>query len=135
AEEPVLDLALIDEVVDGLLCVVDRNGEAQADAAARGRGDPGVDPDHFASDVHKRAARVALVDGGIGLYIVRVGRHIPAGRPGTAESAHDAHGDRVLEPEGVAHGQHQVTHLQRARVPQVRHGKVVVAGERHDCEV
>ena len=44
---------------------IDRSGEAEALRAAAADG--GVDADHFAVDVHQRAARIAEVDGGVGL--------------------------------------------------------------------
>ena len=49
------------------------HGEADADRAAGRRDDRRVHADHLAVHVEQRPARVALVDGGIGLQVVVVG--------------------------------------------------------------
>ena len=48
------------------------HGEADADRTARGRDDRGVDTDHLAVEVEQRPARIAAIDGGIGLDVVVV---------------------------------------------------------------
>ena len=73
-----------------------RDGEPEAVAF----GDSGVDADDFAGGVDERAARVARVDGGVGLYHVgqRLGVLVRAvgGDEGATSAANDARGDAVL---------------------------------------
>jgi hypothetical protein len=84
-----------------------RDREADADRAARGRIDGGVDADHLAAQVEQRPAGIAAVDGGIGLdEIVEWPLADVA-----ASRAHDASGGGAAQPEGVADGQHPVAHI------------------------
>ena len=77
--------------------------------------DLGVDADHLAARVEQRAARVAVVDRGVGLDRVvdreAVRRlHLPV------QGADDAARDGLLEPEGAADRDHAVADLHAARV-------------------
>ena len=67
ADVGVLDRAVVAELVERALDEVDRDREADALVAARGRVDLLVDADHAAVGVEQRAARVARVDRGVGL--------------------------------------------------------------------
>src|SRR5690606_9757639 len=64
--------AILDELIHHLARHVGRNGEADADVAAGRSEDGGVDADQLPAEVDQRAARVAGVDGGIGLDEVLV---------------------------------------------------------------
>jgi hypothetical protein len=68
-EEGMLDLALFDQLGDNVPDGVDRNSEPDSDVAlALATGlDLRVDPDHLALRVQQRAARVAVVQRGVGL--------------------------------------------------------------------
>ncbi len=67
AEVGVLDLAGGEELRDDRLDRVGRNGEADAVVSARVALDLRVDADHLRLEVEERAARVAVVDRGVGL--------------------------------------------------------------------
>ena len=88
-----------------------RNGEADADRAARGRQDGRVDADDLAVHVEQRTAGIAFVDGGIGLDIVVVG----AGLDVAAAGRDDARRDRAAEAERVADRHHPIARTQSCR--------------------
>ncbi len=73
----------------------------------------GVDTHQIATAVDQRAARVALVDGGIGLQqiltAIAVGPH--AGEAGTAGRTDDALGDGLADVVGVADGEHHISNF------------------------
>ena len=79
-----------------------RHREADADRAARRRDDRGVDADHLAVQVEQRAARIAAVDGGVGLDVVVVG----AGIDVAVARRDDAGGHRAAEAERIADRDH-----------------------------
>ena len=91
-------LELIDHRERGLR----RHREADADRAARRRDDRGVDADHFAVEVEQRAARIAAIDGGVGLDVVVVGTGIDV----AVARRHDAGGHRAAEAERIADRDH-----------------------------
>src|SRR5690606_34146778 len=64
---------------------------------------------HDALPIYQRAARIAGIDGGIGLDKVLV--HIDA-KPVTTQRGHDPQGRGLTHPERVANGQHNVAHAQ-----------------------
>ena len=86
---------------DGLL---GGDGEADADVAAGGREDLAVDADHIAIHVEHRAAAVALIDRGVGLDEALAATGI------AVERRDDAGGHRAADAEGIADGNHPVTH-------------------------
>jgi hypothetical protein len=67
AEPAARDVALVLQLRDDLVREVDRDREADADVAAAAAEDRGVDADDLALRVEQRAARVARIDGGVGL--------------------------------------------------------------------
>ncbi len=91
---------------------VDRDREADADVPV----DLGVarklrvDADHGAGAVDQRAARVAVVDRGIGLQRV-VDREVVRRRDLAVDGGDDARGQRAIEPERVADGDDRVADL------------------------
>ena len=89
------------------------NGEADALAPAAFREDCGVDPDQPTLHVHQRAARVAGVDGRVGLDEELIVRNADA-RAG--ERRDDAAGNGLADAERIADGQHQVAHLKKIGV-------------------
>ena len=70
ADPAALDLAELAQLVGDLLHEVGRDREGKAGIGAGRRVDRGVDADHLAVGIEQRAARVALVDGGVGLQVV-----------------------------------------------------------------
>ena len=82
-----------------------------AHVSAAGGEDRGIDPDKLSVGVYQRAARVPGVDGGIGLdEVLKIGNpHV-----GTAHGAHDPHGNGLVQAEGVADSQNDVSDLQFA---------------------
>ena len=108
AEQAALDLAMLDQRVHDAHGHVDRDGEANADVAAVGRQDRGVDAHQLAAQVHQRAAGVAGVDGGVGLDEILVALDA---QPGAAQRADDAGCHGLTETEGIADGDDEVTHL------------------------
>ena len=115
AEEGVLDLAGLDDLVHHALGRVDRHGEPEAGEGAGGGGDLLVDADDLVAGVDQRSARVAGVDGRIGLQ--SVGDHGAVGRLQVAPHAgDDAGGHREVETERVADGDHRLAHHDLAGV-------------------
>ena len=120
AEVRVLDPAGLQDLRDDILDGVRGNGEADADVAARAdttRLDLGVDADHLSAAVEQRSARVAPVDGSIGLDDV-VDGEVVGRRDQPLECAHDAGGRGAVETERIADGHDRVTdsHLGRSRL-------------------
>src|SRR6185503_881695 len=74
AEPAAGDLTLLLELGEQLGGEVDRDSEADADAAAAAAEDGGVDADDLALEVDERTARVAGVDGDVGLDELVVAR-------------------------------------------------------------
>jgi hypothetical protein len=90
---------------------IDRQGKADALIAAAARGNHRVDADHLAVVIQQRAARVAGVDGGIGLD-----EALELLGDVAAERADDARRDRGLQAERRADGNRPVAHLHAVRV-------------------
>jgi hypothetical protein len=64
----------------------------------------GVDADQPACGIDERAARVARIDGGVGLHEVVDRLRSPAD-----DRAHDALRHRLADAKRIAHGEHDVT--------------------------
>src|SRR4051812_44236754 len=111
-------LAVRDQLVRDAGHRARRNREADADVAAvaaRAGLDLARDADDLAGGVEERAAAVAVVDGGVGLY--RVLDRPPVGRRDRAvKRADDARGDGVVEAERVSDGDDRVADLDRVGV-------------------
>src|SRR3954447_25615869 len=91
---------------------VDRDGEADADvAAAPGRLDLRIDPDHAPIGSDERSARVAGVDRGVGLDDV-VDREAVGSLDLALKRRDDSGGHGAVEPEWVADGDHRVSDLE-----------------------
>ena len=73
----------------------------------------GVDAHQTTIQIHQRTARIARVDGSVGLYEVFVPFDTQAAAP---ESADDATGHGLVEPKRVADGHDKVAHPQTARI-------------------
>src|SRR5262245_26024900 len=112
------DLPLLLQLGDDLLRQVDRDGEPDADVAAAAAEDRGVDPDGFTTCIQKRSARVARVDGRVGLDEVVVGTLVDV----SPERAHDPGRHGVLEPERIPDRNHPLLDLHVGRVTE-RHGR------------
>ena len=98
---------------------VDRDGKAQALVAAAAGVDLRVNAHHLARGVEQRAARVAGVDGRIGLNE----RHGVVVGQGAAFGAHHAGGDRVVQAEGRANRQHPFAHAEVGGLADGNHRK------------
>jgi hypothetical protein len=123
--------AVLHELLGDVAGGVDRDGEADADVATFGRGplgqrgDGGVDADDLAVRVDQRPARVAGVDGRVGLDGVDdrgLARLLAAAErrlllvalqsDGPVEGADDAGTHRAVEPERAADGEDGVADVQ-----------------------
>jgi len=124
------DLAMCHELIPDLGGDVDRDRERQALVATRAAVDLRVDPDDLALEVEQGAARVARVDGDVGLdegHVSLVGQRARFGR-------NDACGDTVLEAERRADCEHPFTDPGLARVAQ-RHGGQILGVDAQHCDV
>ncbi len=99
---------------------VGRDGEA--DALPDGH-DGGVDADHPPVQVEERTARVAGIDGGVGLDEALVGRHAQVLAPRRGD---DADGDRAIQPERVADRDRPLADAQLVRIAQLRHRELAL---------
>ena len=88
---------------------VDGRREADALVPAALADDQGVDSDEPALDVHERPAAAAGVDGRVGLQV----DHGIVGAELAGHGAQHAEGDRAVEAEGAAHGEHDLALTQR----------------------
>jgi hypothetical protein len=81
----------------------------------------GVHADHFAGTCHERPARVAGVEGCVGLDAV-VDQPASPRAQRSAERRHDAGCDRRLEAERIADRDHEMASAQALGVAQPRRG-------------
>ena len=131
--QPYTTLPLVMKSSIAFLTLLIRYGEAQADAAPRRGGDPGVHPDHLAPDVDEGAARIALVDRGVGLdevvdVAVRAARAI--------DGAHRSGRHRGYQPEGLPIAIAQSPTRTTGGVAETGHGDVRrVALELHERDI
>jgi hypothetical protein len=124
AEPAANDLSLLLELRDELLGEIDGDREADADVAARAAVDGGVDADHLALEVHEGAARVARVDGGVGLNEVVVAALADEATLG----ADDAGRDRVAQAEGIADREDPVADAQIVGIAEVHRRQLLAVG-------
>ena len=99
-----------------------RDGEADADRAARRRVDRRVDADHLAVHVEHRAAGIAAVDRGVGLDEVVIGAGIDVARA----RREDARGHRAAQAERVADSEHPVADAGLVAVAEFDRGQRLV---------
>src|SRR5579883_1381623 len=123
------NMAGLDQLIHDRLGEVGGNRKAQADVAAFSakRTSSGqnqrIHADHLAVGINKSSARVAGIDGGVGLDEALNGIWtFPA--ESSVLRAHNAHGDCMLLAEGVADREHDVTHTSRIRIGKLHHGQV-----------
>ena len=109
AQERVLDLAVLDQLGGDIPHGVDRDCEADADVAlALAAGlDLCVHADHLPLRIEERPAGVAVIQRGVGLDHMR-DRQLVRRLDPSLDSAHDAGGDRPVEPERVPDRDHLV---------------------------
>ena len=112
-------MAELPDLIDHRLGQVRRNGEADADRAARGREDRGVDADHLAVHVEHRSARIAAVDRGIGLEEIVIGAGIDLARARRQDSGRH----RAAQPEGIADRQHPIADPDLVAVAELDRGE------------
>src|SRR5579864_7871543 len=96
-----------------------RHGKADTDRAAGRRDDQRVDADHFAVEIEQGPARIAAVDGGIGLdvIVVRAGRDIAIAR------RDDTCRHRTAEAEGIADRDHPFAKAQFVGIAELHRGQ------------
>ena len=121
AEPGLLDLLAGDGAFHERLHQVGRNGEADAVRAARARDDRRIDADHPPAHIDQRAARVAGIDGGVGLNKVL---GIVVADAGACQRRDDAAGDGLADAEGIADGEHQVADLHPVGVVELQVGEL-----------
>src|SRR5207248_10256889 len=84
--------------------VVDGDGEADAGRRARGADDGRVDADEPAAAIQERSARVARIDGRVGLdHAFQLAAVVAFDLP--AQGADDAARERVIQAERIADGE------------------------------
>ncbi len=130
----------LDDLLHDLARQADGDREPDAHGAAAAREDRGVDADQVARAVYQRAARVAGVDGGIGLNEVfeRVDAEVSA-----LQRADDPHRHGLADAEGVADRQHHVADVhmvqgaegdrRQVRELDLEHREVAVGIGAHDA--
>ncbi len=111
ADDGPTDFAVGDELRDDAIDGVDGDGEGDAGGLIGAACDSGVHADEPAGGVEKRSARVAGVDGGVGLNNVFDGQFSER-HDSPAQRADDAGGERLIEPERIADGHHRLADLQ-----------------------
>src|SRR3954469_13034621 len=109
ADRAAAHLAVLLQFAEHLACQVARHREADALVPAALAVNRGIDPDQLAASVDERAARVARVDGGVGLdevFVLREADIVAAG------GGHDAERDALAQLVRVADRQHPLGNLQ-----------------------
>ena len=122
-------------VGDELIVNHDHGGGGQREAdtfeSAAAGVDGGVDADYFASHVHERAARIAGVDGGIGLNeALKLMADV-----GAVFRADDSRGDGGVQAEGTTDGEDPVANLNAVGIAKLGDGKIVVGFNFNDGQV
>ena len=126
-----VDRAAVLQLPTTLSAVVGRNGEGDADVAARRREDRGVDADHLAVEVEGRAAGIAAVHRRVDLDEVVVG----AGADVAAAGRDDAGRDRAAEAERIADRDHPVADARLRPSAKLTNGKLPAAFDLEQREV
>ena len=114
--------SLADDLVHDLLHDGDGDGKADAQRATAARIDGGVDAQQLAACIHQRAARVARVDGRVGLDEVLEGVDAQLR---AAQRRDDAHRHCLAHAERVADGQHHVADRDVVTVRELDGGQVL----------
>ena len=117
--QPRVDGAVFLQLLDDVLHHVARDRKTDADAAARGREDRGVDADDLAFLVEGRAARVAVIHRGVDLQEIVIGPRADV----AAAGGNDAGRHGAAEPERVADGDDPVPDPAAAWEAKVTKGK------------
>src|ERR1017187_5857480 len=118
------DIAAANQRLDRGLHDLGWNGKAHARERSGRRDEKGVDPDHFAMRVDQRAARVAGVDGGIGLDELSGLAGVIGVRIGAIQGADNSPGDGEAESDRITESQHSLPGLELGRVAQRDIGEV-----------
>ena len=104
---------------------IDGNRKSDAFGAAIGAVQHGgVDADQVAVRIDERAAGIAEIDGGIGLYEILEGCKPELLAPG---GTHDALGDRLAQAVGIADREHDIADTQGVRAAQGHDGQIADA--------
>ena len=124
-------MAVFAELHHHALGEVGRDRKADADRAAGGGVDGGVDADDVAVHVEQRATGVAAVDGGVGLDEVVVGALADV----AAAGGDDTGGDGAAEAEGIADREHPVADALDVAIAELDGGQRVIGGDLEEGEV
>ena len=121
ADPAACDLPIAHNALEHLLGRGHRDSKANAQIAARARINRRVNAQQMPLAVHQRAARVAGVDGRVGLdEILKSVDALVA-----PQRADDAAGHGLAHAKRVANGQHLVADLRFVRIAQHHHGQFV----------
>ena len=101
--------------IQHLLGHAGRRGKADAHVAAGARINGCIDADQIAANIHQRPTRVARVDSGISLDEVFEGVDAEFA---ASQGADNAAGNGLPDAKRISDGEHRITHLQTARIPQ-----------------
>jgi hypothetical protein len=101
-----------------------------ADIASARRQDRGVDADHSSLQVDQRAARIARVDGRVGLDEILIAFDAGA----APERADDPGGNRLTQSKGIADGEYKIADLQALGIADRDRGQAA-SGDLQHCNV
>src|ERR1019366_4636824 len=121
-----------DQLVVNLHHGIGRHREADALVSSATGVNGSVDADHLARHVHQRTARVAGIDGSVGLD-ERL--KLPVGNDIAALGGDDTGGDRLIETEWASHRKHPVADRHAVRIAQLRGGQRLLGINLDDREI
>src|SRR5215467_6057196 len=124
-------LAEILELIDHRKRSLRWHREADADGSAGGRDDCSVDADDLALEVEQWTARIAAIDGGVGLDVVVVGTGVDV----AIARRDDAGRDSAAEAERVADRDHPFAEPQTVGIPELDRLELLVGLDAQEREV
>src|SRR5450830_1575920 len=110
AQTATRDLAMLQQLLFNLHGYINRNRERQTLIAAGLDVDLRIDANHIALQIEQRTARIAGIDGDVGLNE----RHVIVVRQTTRLGADDTGRSRIVKAIGRADRQHWFTYLEQA---------------------
>jgi len=127
SDETVGNFAEADQFVDGRFDDLRGNGEAHTGERSGAGDEERVDTNQLAVRVDERTARVAGIDGGVGLNELAGLAAITGVGIGAVERADDAARDRELESVGIAEGEDGLSGMQIRGVAPRNAGEIAAA--------
>ena len=111
---------------------IDGNREANADRSARFRENRRIDADHAPVHIDQRSARIARINGGVGLNEEAVvGNADLRARQRRDDSL--SHG--LPDAEGIADGENEIADFERIRIAEFHHRKIAALGQFQHGEI